>query len=389
MSALEQSKALVQKAVENAVKTGQEVGVQVCAYYGDKVIADVSTGIADVKTGKTVTPDTLFNIWSVSKGVSATCLHVLAERGHIEYDKPVAEYWPEFAANGKGGVTVRHILMHRSGVPHMPENVTPERMVDWEWMVKEIAALKPLAGPGEKPMYQAVVFGWLVGELVRRVDPKHRDINTFLQEEINKPLGIDGLWLGVPENRLDRVAVMVDNMMPMDPNMLPPLWNQCAPWPVRLTPEIFEEKLVRKGVIPGVGGIANARSVARLFAMMANGGELDGVRLLSRDRVAKFHEPRKGSDEADPVMFGQVMSLSTSGFWLYAKEPITNALKTKTAFGNPGVGNSLAWGDMEEKLAVSFCHNRLFQPQSVEEDPFQPIAAAIREGLALVKGKAA
>jgi CubicO group peptidase (beta-lactamase class C family) len=158
---------------------------------------------------------------------------------------------------------------------------------------------------------------------------------------------------------------------------------------VRLTPDIFSADLVRKGVIPGVGGIANARSVARLFAMMANGGELDGVRLLSRDRIAKFHEPRKDSDEADPVMFGAVMPLSTSGFWLYAKEPITNALKTKTAFGNPGVGNSLAWGDLTEKLAVSFCHNRLFQPQSVEEDPFQPIAAAVREGLALVKSKAA
>jgi CubicO group peptidase (beta-lactamase class C family) len=252
-------------------------------------------------------------------------------------------------------------------------------------MVKEIAALKPLAGPGEKPMYQAVSFGWLVGELVRRTDSKHRDINTFLQEEINKPLGIDGLWLGVPQNYLDRVAVMVDNMAPMDPDQMPPLWNQCAPWSVRLTPDIFEDDIIRKGVIPGVGGIANARSVSRIFAMMANGGELDGVRLLSPERVAKFHERREGSDEPDPVMFGQVMTLSTSGFWLFAKEPITYALKTETAFGNPGVGNSLAWGDAAEKLAVSFCHNRLFQPQSYEEDPFLPIADAIREGLALVK----
>jgi CubicO group peptidase (beta-lactamase class C family) len=224
--------------------------------------------------------------------------------------------------------------------------------------------------------------------LIRRTDPKHRDVNTFVQEEINRPLGIDGLWLGVPDNRLDRVATLIDNMPPMSEGMFGPLWERCAPWSVRLTADVFSATVLRRGTIPGVGGIANARSVARLFALLANGGELDGVRLLSADRVAKFAEPREGADDPDVVMFNQVMPLSTSGYWLAAKEPITFALRTRTAFGHPGVGNSIAWADPAEGLAVAFCHNRLFQPQTTDTDPILRIADAVREGLALVKGSA-
>jgi CubicO group peptidase (beta-lactamase class C family) len=157
---------------------------------------------------------------------------------------------------------------------------------------------------------------------------------------------------------------------------------------VRLTADVFADSALKRGTIPGVGGIANARSVARLFAMLANGGELDGVRLLSADRVAKFAEPRKGADEPDLVMFNQVMPLSTSGYWIAAKEPITFAMRTKSAFGHPGVGGSIAWADPAERLAVAFCHNRLFHPLTTDTDPFLPIADAVREALALVKSNA-
>jgi CubicO group peptidase (beta-lactamase class C family) len=385
VSVFQQTNAIVQQAVDRAVDKGDEVGIQVVAYHGDQLLCDVASGSADPKTGKKVTHDTLFNIWSVSKGVAATALHIQAERGLVDYDAPMAAYWPEFGANGKGGITVRHVLMHRSGLPQMPAGVTPENIIDWNWVVSELAKLKPLAAPGAKPMYQGLSFGWLIGEIIRRTDPKHRDINTFLQEEINKPLGIDGLWLGVPENRLDRVATLVDDMAPMDPAMLGPLWEQCLPWRVRLTADVFSNTVLRRGTIPGVGGIANARSVGRLFAMLANGGEIGGVRLLSAARVAKFAEPRKGADEADPVMFNMVMPLSTSGYWVFAKEPITFALRTKTAFGHPGVGNSIAWADPADKLAVAFCHNRLFQPQTTAEDPLLPIADAVRDALAVAK----
>src|SRR5262245_53952641 len=127
MSVLLESNAIVQRAVDEAIRKGDEIGLQVVAYYRDQVIADVAAGVAVPKTGAPLTHDTLFNIWSVSKAVTVTAVHIQADRGLIEYDAPMATYWPEFGANGKGGITVRHALMHRSGVPQMPEEMTPER----------------------------------------------------------------------------------------------------------------------------------------------------------------------------------------------------------------------------------------------------------------------
>jgi CubicO group peptidase (beta-lactamase class C family) len=385
MAVFEAGNERVRRAVEAVIANGDEVGVQVCAYHRNRCFVDVAAGFFDRAKTKPVQHDTLFNIWSVSKAVIATALHVQADRGLIDYDAPIAEYWPEFAAKGKGGITVRHALMHRSGVPQMPANMTPERIIDWDWMVEQIAQLEPLAKPVEKPMYQAVSFGWIIGELIRRTDPKHRDVNTFVQEEINRPLGIEDLWLGVPKDRLGRIAELVDAMPPMSPESLPEMWEKCAPFAVRLMPDIFEDDRLRTAVIPAVGGIANARSVGRFFGMLANGGELDGVRILSAERVATFANPRPGGDQPDSVMFNQVMPISTAGFWLYAPAPITAAFRTSTAFGCPGAGGALGWADPGEELAVSFCHNRMMLAQTSEEDPFIPIAAAIREALAMLR----
>ena len=385
MTPFEPGNTLVREAVERAIAAGGELGVQVCAYHRDRMFVDVSAGYADPDRSRPVDPDTLFNIWSVSKAVTATLLHIQADRGLIDYDAPIAEYWPEFGQNGKGGITVRHALMHRSGLPQMPKGMTPERLVDWDWMTSAIAALEPMAAPGERPMYQALSFGWIIGELVRRTDPQHRDVNTFLQQEVNQPLGIDDLWLGVPNNELPKVATMVNAMPPMSPETLPEIWEKVSPWAVRLLPDIFEDDRLRQAVIPGVGGIANARSAGRFFGMLANGGELDGVRIVSAKRVATFATPRPGGDEPDTVMFNQVMPISQAGYWLYAPEPITAAFRTKTAFGCPGVGGALGWADPGEQLAVSFCHNRLALAATSEQDPFIPIAEAVREALALFR----
>ncbi len=178
---------------------------------------------------------------------------------------------------------------------------------------------------------------------------------------------------------------MHNAMPPMPPEFFPELYEKCAPYSVRLLPDIFEADAVRMAVIPAVGGIANARSLGRFLAMLANGGELDGVRVLSADRVATFAAPRPGGDQPDTVMFGQIMPISTAGYWLYAPEPITAAFASPTAFGSPGVGGALGWADPGEELAVSFCHNRLVLANSVEEDPFAPVAAAIREALSMFR----
>ena len=196
----------VQSAIDAAIASGSEVGLQVAAYHHGKLVIDAWGGLADPASGKAVDGETLFNVYSVTKAVAATAIHVLADRGLLEYGAPVARYWPEYAAKGKGGTTVRDVLTHRACVPQMPQGVTPERMCDWDWMASAIADLEPLAEPGTRTLYLSMTFGWILGELVRRVDPQHRSLGRFVREEIAAPLGIPDLWIGLPDDQVPRVA---------------------------------------------------------------------------------------------------------------------------------------------------------------------------------------
>jgi CubicO group peptidase (beta-lactamase class C family) len=149
-----------------------------------------------------------------------------------------------------------------------------------------------------------MTFGWIVGELVRRTDPQRRSLGRIVREEIAAPLGISDLWIGLPDAAEPRVARQIDAMVPVPPEYLPPLFLASMPAAVALHPTVFERPDVRRAEVAGVGGIFNARSEARFWAMLANGGELDGVRLLSREHVASFSTPRANAEEPDPVMFG-------------------------------------------------------------------------------------
>jgi CubicO group peptidase (beta-lactamase class C family) len=383
MSSSTKANATVRAAIEKTVAAGTEIGVQVAAYYQGHLAIDTWGGLADETTDRKVDGDTLFNVYSVAKAVTATALHMQVDRGLIEYDAPIARYWPEYAAHGKQKTTVRHALTHRAGIPQMPEGVTPERMCDWDWMVREIAALKPLAEPGTKTLYQAMSFGWLIGELVRRTDPKQRSIGRFIREEIAEPLGISDLWIGIPDHVESRIARMTNATPPIPEEYLPPLFRLAAPAAVELGPEVFELPNVRRAEIAGVGGIFNARSEARFFAMLANGGELDGVRLLSRELVTTFNTPRTNAEEPDTVMFNMPMPITIAGFWYGGDRPVVRPIKNPRAFCHPGAGGSIGWAEPEVNLAVAICHNRMFVPQSAADDPILLIADAVREALGL------
>jgi CubicO group peptidase (beta-lactamase class C family) len=373
--------ARVEQAIADAVRTGREIGVQVAAYLGDKLVIDAWGGFADHSAGRKVDGDTLFNTYSVTKAVAATALHIQADRRRIEYDAPVAKYWPEYAANGKAATTVRDVLTHRACVPQMPDEVTPERMCDWDWMVAQIAQLKPLAEPGTKTLYLSMTFGWIVGELVRRTDPQQRSLGRFIREEIAAPLGITDLWVGIPDEVEHRIARHVDAMISVPAEYLPPLFLASMPLPVALTPVVFDRPDVRRAEVAGVGGIFNARSEARFWAMLANGGELDGVRILSKATVDTFNTPRANSDELDPVMFNIPLPIGSGGFWLGGPNPPVAAAKHARAICHPGQGGSIGWADPQLKLAVAICHNRLFNASSIADDSILPIANAVREAL--------
>ncbi|MHC8320414.1 serine hydrolase domain-containing protein [Pseudomonas sp. GB2N2] len=378
-----QAQAIVQKALDLATTQGGEIGVQVAAYLNGKLVIDAWSGFTDETRTQAVDGDTLFNVYSVTKAVAATALHILADRGQIDYDAPVSHYWPEYAANGKELTTVRDVLTHRACVPQMPAGVTPERMCDWNWMTEAIADLEPLATPGTKTLYLSMTFGWIIGELVRRADIKHRSFSRFVREEIAEPLGITDLWIGITDEVEPRVAKQTNAMVPVPAEYLPPLFTASMPEPVALVPEVFERADVRRAEVAGVGGIFNARSEARFWAFLANGGELDGVRLLSRQLVATLNTPRANSEEPDPVMFGFPIPITIGGFWFGGNYPPVTCVQNPRAICHPGQGNSIGWADPDINLAVAICHNKLFNPTSPEEDPLLPIAQAVREALGI------
>jgi CubicO group peptidase (beta-lactamase class C family) len=374
---------IVQQALDYSTREGGEIGVQVAAYLDGKLVIDAWSGVADPATGRLVDGETLFNVYSVTKAVAATALHILADRGQIDYDAPVAHYWHEYGMHGKARTTVRDVLTHRACVPQMPDGVTPERMCDWDWMTAAIADLEPLAEPGTKTLYLSMTFGWIVGELVRRADPQGRSLGRFVREEIAQPLGISDLWIGIPDAVEPRIAKLTDAMVPVPAEYLPPLFLASMPEQVALNPTVFERPDVRRAEVAGVGGIFNARSEARFWAMLAGGGEIDGVRLLSKALVATLNTPRANSEEPDPVMFGFPIPITIGGFWFGGAHPPVTAVQSPRALCHPGQGNSIGWADPDTGLAVAICHNKLFNPTSPEEDPLLPIANAIRRALNL------
>jgi len=380
---------IVQQAVDIAIGERGEIGLQVAAYLDGEPVVDVWGGLADETTGKKVDADTLFPVFSVTKAVTSVALHVQAERGLVDYGMPVAHYWPEFAAHGKDKGTIYDALTHRIGVPIMPLAVTPELMCDWDWMVQRIADMRPLFEPGTKSAYMSYTFGWVIGEVVQRTDPAGRPLGTFIQEEICQPLGIDSLWVGIPDEAEPRVAKLT-NMPPLPPGapgMAPEALSPLAiPSQVGTTQEVFGRPDVRRACIPGAGGIMNARSAGRFFAMLAQGGELDGVRLLSEERVRWLNVPRPPCDY-DYVQ-GVPHNGSIGGFHVAASigdaaPPISMAaagLNPRT-FGHPGAGGSIGWADPDAHLAVAITHNRMFRASTPEENPLVPIGQAVRKAL--------
>ncbi len=374
---------IVDETIARLIDEGREIGVQVSAYLDGKLVVDSWAGVADTDTGRLVDGDTLFNMFSVTKPFAATALHIQAARGLVDYDARVADYWPEFGVNGKEATTIRHVLTHRAGIPQMPEGVTPELMCDWSWMTSEIAKLTPLAPPGEKALYLSMTFGWLVGEIVRRTDPAKRDIGTFIREEIALPLNAPDIWVGLPDEQLPRVAKLFNAIPPIPAEYLPPLYSASMPPQVDLIPEVFERPDVRRAPIAGVGGIFTTRSCGRFWAMIAQGGELDGVRILPADLVATFNTPRPHSDEPDPVMFGMPLPLGIAGFWLGGENPPVAAAKHSRALCHPGAGNNIGFADPETKLAVAIAHNRMQAPRTREDDTALIIADAVRAQLGI------
>lgn len=384
---VERTHDLIAAAFEFARRRGER-GIQLAAYDGDELAIDEWTGEADLNGDLPVDGDTLFPMFSVTKAFTATALHVQAERGLVDYEAPIAEYWPEFAKNGKESITVRHVLTHRAGVPQMPGDVTMQRLADWEWMTERIAGLSPLFEPGSRSGYLAMTFGWLLGEVVCRTDPQSRDFPTFLVEEVLIPLGIEGVYMPLPEDLDDRVAAVSASVSGhVGPAADYSEYRDVAmPTAVAPGPSTANDPARRRAVSPAGSGIATARGIARLFAMLANGGELGGVRLLSEARVQSFSEPRDNPGERD-VVLGQVISIGQGGFWLGGDSPPAEPVvgRNPRILCQPGSGGAIGWADPDARVAGAVLHNRMFRnnpPMPLGEHPLHAIGDAVRTVIA-------
>src|SRR4051794_9333245 len=184
-----------------------EVGAAVGVYLHGRPVVDLWGGVADPATGRAWQRDTLQLVYSTTKGVTAACANLLAQRGELDLDAPVAKYWPEFAAAGKAEIPVRWLLTHQAGLPVLDEPVTAEQAIAWDPLVEALAAQRPAWEPGTRAGYHAMTYGWLVGEVVRRASG--RTVGRFLAEEIARPLGRD-LFIGLPAREPPRMSRLVE-----------------------------------------------------------------------------------------------------------------------------------------------------------------------------------
>ncbi len=363
----------VRAVLESIVRDTPEIGLQVAAYLDGKLVVDAWAGMADTATPKPVDGDTMFMVSSTTKGVTATCMHLCVEKHKLSYDMPIVKVWPEFGAQGKGTATLRHALAHQTGIPQTPVGYAPDWLPDWDRMCRGIADLKPLFPIGERTAYHSLNYGHINGEILRRVDG--RTIAQFLQDEICRPLKIDGIYLGVPDGELHRVAALTDG--PPAP----------AEYDARMVGEpagsyvakVFNRRDVQQASIPGSGGIMSARGLARHYAMLANWGALDGVRVLPEARV-------RAGIELQSFEWDEVYRVRVRRSLGYRRGADTGPLASPEAFGHVGGGGSFGYADPARRLGIGFTKNYFTYagggaPRTPGAGPPRPPATVVAEAV--------
>ncbi|WP_129311148.1 serine hydrolase domain-containing protein [Streptomyces sp. L2] len=350
--------AVRQAFEENFAERG-ELGAAVAVSIDGESVVDLWSGWADADRTRPWERDTLVNVWSTTKGPVALCAHILADRGLLDFDAPVAAYWPEFAAAGKERVLVRHLLSHRAGLCGLREPHSLDDLYDWELTTARLAATELWWEPGTRSGYHALTYGFLVGEVVRRVSGLRP--GAFLEREVTGPLGID-FTVGLPEKESGRVAELVHprarpggdqaaTFGQLTPEAIAALANPLVGAAQANTPEW------RAAEIPAANGHGTARAVAALYGVFAGRGSYGGRRILSPEAAERVREGQGGCRD---LVLGAGFEHETEiglGLWLsgtngsYGPNP--------RAFGHDGFGGSCGLADPEAGVALGYTMNRM------------------------------
>lgn len=343
-----------------------EVGASVCITLDGETVVDLWGGhfTRDRDTATPWNKDTVTIVYSSTKGATALCAHILADRGELSLDAPVADYWPEFACNGKEKTTVRMMLDHSVGVPVLREKLPDGSVYDWDYMCDRLAQETAFWTPGERHGYHAMTFGWTVGELVRRVSGK--SLGSFFQDEVAQPLGLE-FWIGTPETVEPRISPMI----PFRPEKGAPLSPlvQLAFADNSSIPALFlfngggfqpNSREAHAAEIGAANGITNGRGLAGMYAPLASGGSLDGTKIVSQEAVARMGQVSMSThlDETlrVPTRFalGFMKSMDNRGQGIFA-----NMILGERAFGHVGAGGSIGFADPECGLSFGYTMNRM------------------------------
>ncbi|ELY65961.1 EstA family serine hydrolase [Natronococcus jeotgali] len=331
------------------LEVGLHHGAQLAAFVDGEQVLDLAGGTTGPDGGET-TPETRHVLFSSTKPYAAAALHALVDDGALAYDDRVVDHWPEFADEGseKAAVTVRQVLSHTAGLQRSDLDDRPDLWPDWERVIEGLEDADLVSTPGEQVAYHALTFGWLVGELVRRV--AGRRVETVAAERVFDPLGMADTGIGLREHEPDDVATLVgfdafDRCRDPDEGLGD---NAAVAAP-------FNTEAIHRAVVPAANGIGTARDMARFYACLANGGELGGTRILSASTVDAMTALEAETDDD-----GTLSRPRRYGLGVYkggtAATPF-GSLAPDRVFGHAGLGSSVGWADPETGVALSYVTN--------------------------------
>jgi CubicO group peptidase (beta-lactamase class C family) len=365
----------VEDAFRENFKRFGEVGAALCVYVDGKPVVDIWGGHADAARTRPWERNTIVNVWSTTKGIVSACAHKLVQEGQLDLDAPVAKYWPEFAQAGKERLPVRYLLNHQAGLAAISDPLPPGSSFNWEVMTDALAKQRPWWEPGTKTGYHALTYGWLVGEVVRRVAGK--SVGAYFREEMAQPLGLD-FFIGTPSSEDRRIAEVIAAEPDPSSYMFQKLgdpesiqFQMLFNPPDMLLPGTVNTREWRAAEIPAANGHGNARSVAALYGALAV-GQILSAETIERATAEQFN----GTD----CVMGIEARMGVGFILPSPRYPMGSGARN---FGHSGAGGSMGFADPDARLGFGYTMNRMLPglDGTLEDPRWRPLMDAVYAAL--------